>query len=107
MMSKTIGILLAFVLIAGPVLAAPTQMICKNPRRSYLVTFDAAANTFRLGSAGPDTFYQVERVEEGENGQVVRGKTVKDGPDFVAYLGEKKRIDFIDGEQVIQTDPCK
>lgn len=37
----------------------------------------------------------------------MRGKTVKDGPDFVAYLGEKKRIEFIDGGELMQTDLCK
>ena len=107
MISKTILILLAFILISGPVYAAQTEMICKNPGRSYVATFDEATNIFRVGSAGPDTFYQIERVENDGNGQVVRGKTVKDGPDFVAYLGKKRRIEFIDGGQVIQTDPCK
>lgn len=107
MTSKTIPILLAFGLVAGPALAAQTRMTCENPRRSYVATFDDEANTFRVGSAGPDTFYQVERVQNDGNGQVVRGKTVKDGPDFAAYLGAKKRIEFIDGGEVIQTDPCK
>ena len=106
-MSKTIPLLLAFVLVAEPTLAAQMQMICKNPRQNYLVTFDDEANIFRLGSVGPDTFYQVEEVEKNENELIVRGKTIKDGPDFVAWLGEKKRIDFIDGGQVIQTDLCK
>lgn len=106
-MSKTILVLLALVLTSWSALAAKTQMTCKNPRRSYVATFDDAANTFRVGSAGPDTFYKVERVEKGKSGQIVHGKTVKDGPNFVAYLGEKKRIEFIDGGQIIQTDPCK
>lgn len=74
MMLKTIPILLALVLISEPAYAAQTEMICKNPRRSYVATFDEAANTFRVGSAGPDTFYQVERVENNGNGHVVRGK---------------------------------
>ncbi|MHA1164297.1 MAG: hypothetical protein ACTSP0_01790 [Alphaproteobacteria bacterium] len=107
MMKKTMPVLLAFGMISGPALAAQTKMICKNPGRSYLATFDEAANSFKVGSAGPDAFYQVERVEYDGNGMVVRGKTIKDGPDFAAYLGAKKRIEFIIDGEVIQTDPCK
>lgn len=107
MMKKTIPILLAFGLIAGPALAAKTEMTCKNPRREYLATFDETATTFRVRAAGADSFYKIERIENDENGMVVRGKTVKDGPYFAAYLGTKKRIELIDGGQVIQTDPCK
>ena len=106
-MIKTMPILLGVILFAEPALAAQIQMICKNPRQSYLVTFDDEANIFRLRSTGPDTFYQVDDVEKNEDGQIVRGKTVKDGPDFVAWLGGKKRIEFMDGAQVIQTDLCE
>ncbi len=106
-MLKTIAVLLAFGLFAGPVLAAQTKMICKNPRREYLATFDETTNTFKVEAAGADSFYIIERIEDDGNGLVLRGKTIKDGPDFVAYLGAKKRIELIDGGQVIQTDPCK
>lgn len=106
-MPKMIPILLAFVLISGPALAAQIQMICKKPRRSYVAAFDDTANTFRVGSAEPDTFYQVKQVVKVANGQIVKGKTIKNGPDFVAYLGQNKRIELIVGGQVIQTDPCK
>lgn len=111
-MSRMITILLAPVLISGilisgSALAAQTQMICKNPRRSYLVTFDDVTKTLRVGAAGPDTFYQVKRVENGANGQVVHGKTVKGGPNFVAHLGGKKRMELVDSGQIVQTDPCE
>ncbi len=106
-MFKIIPILLILSLAAEPVFATQIQMTCKNPRRSYVVTFDDEANTFRVGSAGPNTFYQVKRLGKNMNGQVVHGKTVKGGPDFEAYLGTKKRIEFIEGGQIIQTDFCK
>lgn len=106
-MLKTILFLLVLVFISGPVLAAQSKMICKNPGRSYLATFDETANTFRVQAAGADNFYQIERVENTGNGLIVRGKTIKGGPDFVAHLGEKKSIEFIDDGQVIQTDLCK
>lgn len=106
-MLKTIPILLAFVLISGLAFAAQTEMICKNPGKRYLATFDEAAKTFQVSSAGPGTFYQVKRIENDGSGLVVRGKTVKDGPEFAAYLGVKKRIEFIIDGEVIQTDPCK
>jgi len=106
-MLKMILMLLVFGLIAGPVYASETEMVCKNPRRSYVVLFDKAANTFRVSAAGVDDFYQIESVEDTGNGLVVRGKTVRGGPDFVAHLGLKKSIEFIDSGEVIQTDPCK
>ena len=106
-MLKMILMLLVIGLIGGPAYAAQTEMVCKNPRRSYVVLFDKAANTFRVRVAGADNFYQIERVENTENGLVVRGKTIKGGPDFVAHLGLKKSIEFTDSGQIIQIDPCK
>ena len=91
----------------GPALAASQQMICKNPRQNYLVTFDPVPKTFTLETAGDVTQYQVKSVEEGSDGLVMRGNTVTDGPDFVAYLGDNKHIDFIDGGEIIQTDACE
>ena len=106
-MSKTMPILLAFGLISGPALAAQSEMICKSPFRSYLAAFDDEANTFKLATAGEVTPYQVNKVDKGPDGTVLRGKTVKGGPDFAAYFGKKRRIEFIDGGEVIQTDLCK
>ena len=107
MFKMIIPVSLPLLLICGSAVAGVTEMVCKNPRQGYQVTFDDAASTFRLGAPGKDTFYTVERVEKDESGSVVRGKTAKDGPDFIAYLGGKKRIEFIDGGEVFQTDPCK
>jgi|GEM_PF-3143510 len=106
MMVKTLPIVLAFVLISGPALAAQYQMECKNPRQTYVATFDDDAPSFKIETAGSATLYEIERIEKDGNGQIVRGKTVSGGPYFVAHLGGKKRIEFIDGDQVIQTDPC-
>ena len=87
--------------------AGTIETTCKNPRRSYLVEFDDGAKTFRLHVNGADSVYKVERVEKRENGLVVYGRTVKTGPNFVAYLTDRKRIEFVDGGRIIQTDPCK
>ncbi|GBE42947.1 MAG TPA: hypothetical protein ENH05_05985 [Rhizobiales bacterium] len=106
-MLKTIPILLAFGLISGPALAAQMEMSCENPRREYLATFDETTNTFKVQAEGADSFYIIKRIEDDGNGLILRGKTIKGGPDFAAYLGAKKRIEFIDGGEVIQTDPCK
>lgn len=106
-MKKTIPILLAFGLIAGPAIAAETEMTCKNPRREYLAVFDDKANTFELKTPGEVTSYSVMRVDNTDKGLVIAGKTVKDGPDFVAHLGAEKRIELMDGGEIIQTDSCK
>ncbi|MCP5082220.1 MAG: hypothetical protein GY948_11040 [Alphaproteobacteria bacterium] len=94
-------------LATGGPLSTPKQMTCRNPRRSYVVTFDETARSFRMETAASKTFYQVDVIERGEVGLVVRGKTVNAGPDFAAYLDGKKRIDFFDGGQIVQTDPCE
>lgn len=106
-MVRLITILLSLCLVSGAAIAGTTEMTCKNARRGYVAIFDAAAKTFTLEVAGSVTPYQVNKVDKGPEGTVVRGKTVKGGPDFVAYLGKKKRIEFIDGGELMQTDLCK
>jgi len=107
MIRKMILVMGCLVLASSLASAGTIEMICKNPRRSYQVLFDGSAKTFRVRSEGADTAYKVERIEHGKSGLIVRGKTVKDGPKFVAYLTEKNRIAFIEGGQIIQTDPCE
>lgn len=88
--------------------AAKIEMTCNSPRQGYAVMFDDAAKTFIVSAPGSDTAYAVQGVEKSKDGStVVRGKTVKGGPDFVAYLGGEKRIEFVDSGQVFQTDLCK
>ena len=107
MIQTVILVSISIILFACPAYAAKMEMTCTNPRQGYSVTFDDMVRTILVGAPGGDTPYIVESVEKGAHGLVVRGKTVKDGPGFVAHLGGKKRIEFIDGSEIIQTDPCK
>ena len=106
-MKKMLLAIVSIGLVTGPALAAQQQMNCVNPRQNYLVTFDPVPKTFILGTPGNITKYQVISIEETSGGNVVRGKTVADGPNFVAYLGDNKRIEFINGGEIIQTDICE
>lgn len=107
MIRKVMPLSIAAIVLACPALAEKMEMTCKNPRQGYAVTFDDMTRTIVVGAPGGDTPYMVESVEKGAGGPVVKGKTVNDGPGFVAYLGGKKRMEFVDGGQVIQTDLCE
>jgi len=107
MNQKAILLSTSLVLFAAPAFAKITEMTCTNPRQGYSVTFDETAEIFLIGAPGDDTSYSVESIEHGKHGLIVRGKTVKDGPGFIAHLGGEKRIEFVDGGEVFQTDPCE
>ena len=106
-MLKTFSIALSVLLVSEFAVAAQIKMICKNPRRSYVAVFDSKARTFQLRNVGSTVRYRVKRVRKRRDGYVVRGKTVKGGPDFVAYLGRNRRIQFLEGGKVFQTDKCR
>jgi len=106
-MFKLVLIMLSVLMASQFAVAAQIEMICKNPRRAYTAVFNDKARTFRLRTAGKITRYRVKRVQKRRDGYVVRGKTVKGGPDFVAYLGRNRRIQFVAGGKVIQTDKCR
>jgi hypothetical protein len=92
-------------LIAGistPALAAPFSMVCENPRRSYVVTFDARQHTLVTTAEDGPTVYRVTSVA----GHTVSGLTVKGGPSFTAYFSEPMGIVFKNGK-FLQTDPCR
>jgi len=82
-------------------------LVCTNPRRSYAVYVDRVARTFVLNPDTTDTHYQVREIVDASDGFVVRGRTVGDGPNFVAHVSSNPRIDlFFDGE-LFQTDECE
>jgi hypothetical protein len=106
-MLKRTAIALVFVMIAGMSNAAVMEMNCKNPRRDYLAVFDDKANTFKLKTSGTVTTYMVMRIDNTGGKLIVTGKSVIGGPDFVAYLDNDRRIEFIVDGKTIQTDRCK
>ena len=88
-------------------LATAVSMVCENPRRAYVATFDEAARTFAVETKAGATNYEVDAVDEIDGVPVVRGKTIDDGPAFVAYLAGNPRIEFIAGDELIQVDACR
>jgi len=90
----------------GTAVATAFRMMCRNPRRAYVATFDKAARTFAVETAAGATSYEVEAVDEIDDVLVVRGRTAEGGPAFVATLAGNPRIEFIADEEVIQRDTC-
>jgi len=106
-MLKIVPIALLVLLVSEFAVAAQITMTCRNFRGPYVAVFDSKARTFRLRRTGRFTRYRVRRVQKHRYGYVVSGKTVKGGPDFVAFLGRNRRIHFEDRGKVFQTDKCR
>ena len=106
-MLRIVPIALSVLLVSEFAVAAQIKMTCRNHRGPYEAVFDTKAKTFRLGRGGRFTRYRVRRVQKHPNGYVVSGKTVKRGPNFIAYLGRNRRIEFMDNAKVFQIDKCK
>jgi hypothetical protein len=89
-------------LATSSALSAPLTMVCENPRRSYVVTFDERRRTLVTTAEEGPTAYRVTSVV----GRKVSGLSTKGGPAFTAYFSEPKGIVFRDGK-FVQTDPCR
>ena len=105
-MLKAVLIVLSVLLVPALAVAAQTRMTCKNAVRTYVAVFDHKAGTFTLSSGGKPVRYRVRRVMKHPNGTVVSGKTVARGPNYVAYLGKNRRIEFMADGKVFQIDKC-
>lgn len=106
-MFKTFPMLMSVMLVPTIAVAAQSRMTCKNAFRTYVAVFDHKAKTFKLSSAGKLARYRVRRVQQHPYGYVVSGKTVARGPNFIAYLGRNRRIEFLDNGKVFQIDKCR
>lgn len=97
----------ALFMVTGQGVAAETlKLICENPRREYLVVFDTKSRTFLINPDSDRTYYKVKSVSQSEDGLVVKGNTVKQGPDFEAFFGDGASITFLMPDP-FQTDFCR
>lgn len=87
--------------------AETITMICKNPRREYVVVFDSFARSFIAKAAEGDTPYRVEKVRQVGRGYVVDGVTTPAGPAFRAVIDRQKQIQFFVSGKLLQTDHCR
>lgn len=94
---------LAISVSSGAASAETISLVCENPRREYLVSYDPALNTVHAD----DTLYRVLAVEETPDRLVVVGLTVKDGPTFRLHIRPYKKMELLAGSQLIQTDGCR
>lgn len=87
--------------------ANKTKMICENPRREYLVIFDPEKHRFVVKAEDGLTKYRLRNVQNVPGGYVIKGSTIRNGPDFVAYTTGARRIEYFANFEKIQTDYCR
>ncbi|HEY1979297.1 MAG TPA: hypothetical protein VGH13_04360 [Xanthobacteraceae bacterium] len=95
------------ILVAALAEASEVTMICKNPRREYLVRFDETARTLNATSDGDASAYQVLTVEKSAKRLWVSGLTVNDGPTYRASFRPKMRMEYFAANKLIETDACR
>jgi hypothetical protein len=94
-------------LIAQEAHAETITMICKNPRREYLVVFDSFAKSLVMKAEEEDTPYRVDKIRRVGRGYVVNGVTTPGGPSFHALIDNQKLIQFFVSNKLLQTDYCR
>lgn len=96
--------LAAFGMLVGPEARAATlRMVCENPRRDYVVTYEEGAKTMSAN----ETAYRVLAVDRTKQKLVVAGLTVDDGPTFRAHFRPEKKIEYFSDNALMQTDTCR
>lgn len=83
-------------------------MICKNPRREYLVVFDPGARTLVLNPDSDASRYKVLAIESTPDRLTVAGMVGFDsGMGFSADFKPKHQVAFYVNETVRQIDHCR
>lgn len=90
-------------LVAFEARAATLRMICQNPGRAYVVSYEEGAKTLSAN----ETAYRVLAVERTRRRLVIAGLTVDDGPTFRAHFRPEKKIEYFSNNALIQTDGCR
>jgi hypothetical protein len=102
-----ISVGMAMYLFANNTLASSGAMKCDNPRREYVVKYDDELGSFVLQAEEGKTRYKVKSVSIESKGAVFKGETAKGGPTFQAFTSGRKRVEFFENGQRIQTDFCE
>lgn len=105
-MKQTITTIAILLSLTGSAIAAEHTMICKNPRREYLVVF-REPRTMILNPDSDATRYRVLAVEKQGEQLFVAGLTVKNGPTFRAYFNASKKLEYYAHGKLMQTDKCR
>ena len=87
--------------------AQTVEMLCKNPRREYLVTFDKGDRRFFNKADGDAVEYSVLSVEDTPRKLIVVGLTVNNGPTFRATFKPTKKLEYFENNELMQTDSCR
>ncbi|OJX80108.1 MAG: hypothetical protein BGO93_01675 [Mesorhizobium sp. 65-26] len=104
MVHRPLLMLAAFGMLVVPEARAATlRMVCENPRRDYVVTYEEGAKTMSAN----ETAYRVLAVERTKRKLVVAGLTVDDGPTFRAHFRPEKKIEYFSNNALMQTDACR
>lgn len=79
---------------------------CKNPRREYLIEYDAAARHVSAKADGATTSYPVSNVNQTSDGYVVLGQ-IPNGPSYELTIRKEARVRYFIGPNNVQTDLCE
>ena len=104
---RYISVLILYLIVNGSE-AATLSMICKNPRREYLVVFNDFSRSFIAKAEEGDTPYRVDSIRRVGESYTVKGVTIFGGPSFSALIGDGQQfIQFFDSRKLHQTDYCR
>ena len=93
---------------SGVATGAEITMICKNPRREHLLTYDSTSKILLDQAEGANAAYRVVALRTVGGGPQVKGRAVTKGfPDMTASFGRPKRLIVSMDGKVIQTESCR
>ena len=105
----TCSALFASLFAAAPAGAKEVQMTCKNPKISYVVSFDTDTKVFKSTNPALGSDVTVRRVQDDADGVLVWTATAVFGGEreMLALFGQEKWVKYFYGNGSIQTDPCR
>ena len=105
----TCSLFLVFLSAATSGNAKEVQMICTNPKISYIVSFDTDTKIFKTTNTAIGADIKVRRVQDDADGVLVWTATAVFGGEreMLALFGTEKWMKYFYGNDSVQTDACK
>jgi len=103
------SVLLGLMCATAPLCAKEVQMICTNPKISYVVSFDTETKIFKTTNTAIGSDIKVRRVQDDSDGVLVWTATAVFGGEreMLALFGAEKWMKYFYGNGSVQTDDCK
>jgi hypothetical protein len=82
-------------------------MVCKNPRREYVVAFSDNPRRLQVRADEADVDYPVLAVERSASRYAVVALTVKGGPTARVSFLPPLKVEYFENNKLFQTDYCR